>query len=256
VVSASPRPRHHTVSDKFPSPFDCNNNWSDTPTPNIGNKSEVRIKDPLKWKLAFVQRLVNFSFPFFASTQRGPCCLGVRYHHWDRKNPRCLGVAPTKRGFSGRCLRLQVTGASCHEKAAHIGLLIVLSVLRRGSRSSVRFGFNVPTSTITHPWRPTMISDLPTRVRLIAAQLDFRRHPPGVNAHKCQRSRAATVSFATVWATGPDVMFSSARCPGLADKKSRAPLLLKRPSRYRVPGVFNYVYAGPALLPGDPCHER
>jgi len=97
-----------------------------------------------------------------------------------------------------------------------------------------------------------MIRNLPTRVRLIAAQLDFRRHPgfPAAPARvngaiKCQQISGGD-GFATMGDGTQTYMFSFGPLSGLVDIANGQP-------GTEPPRVFNTPYSGPPLLPGDPA---
>jgi FtsP/CotA-like multicopper oxidase with cupredoxin domain len=134
-------------------------------------------------------------------------------------------------------------------KLHHIGLLIALVCLATGAARAQSFRVQCPKSTITHPD--------PNNTDVNSTEPDytgptytgttgFPARPTRVNgAIKCQQISGGD-GFATMGDGTQTYMFSFGPLSGLADIANGLP-------GTEPPRVFNTVYAGPALLPGDPA---
>jgi FtsP/CotA-like multicopper oxidase with cupredoxin domain len=134
-------------------------------------------------------------------------------------------------------------------KLHHIGLLIALVCLATGAARAQSFRVQCPKSTITHPD--------PNNTDVNSTEPDytgptytgttgFPARPTRVNgAIKCQQISGGD-GFATMGDGTQTYMFSFGPLSGLADIANGLP-------GTESPRVFNTVYAGPALLPGDPA---
>ncbi len=131
-------------------------------------------------------------------------------------------------------------------KLHHIGLLIALVCLATGVARAQSFRVQCPTSTITHPVAANNNSEPAYAGPTYSGTTGYPAAPARVNgAIKCQQISGGD-GFATMGDGTQTYMFSFGPLSGLANIANGLP-------GTEPPSVFNTVYAGPALLPGDPA---
>src|SRR5437879_2892121 len=131
-------------------------------------------------------------------------------------------------------------------KRHHIGLLIALVSLATGVARAQSFRVQCPTSTITHPVAANNDSEPAYAGPTYSGTTGYPAAPARVNgAIKCQQISGGD-GFATMGDGTQTYMFSFGPLSGLANIANGLP-------GTEPPSVFNTVYAGPALLPGDPA---
>src|SRR5437016_2910279 len=131
-------------------------------------------------------------------------------------------------------------------KLQHIGLLIALVCLATGVARAQSFRVQCPTSTITHPVAANNNSEPAYSGPTYAGAAGYPAAPAHVNdAIKCQQISGGD-GFATMGDGTQTYMFSFGPLSGLADIANGQP-------GTEPPSVFNSVYSGAPLLPGDPA---
>src|SRR5436853_688050 len=131
-------------------------------------------------------------------------------------------------------------------KLHHIGLFIALVCLATGVARAQSFRVQCPTSTITHPVAANNNSEPAYAGPTYSGTTGYPAAPARVNgAIKCQQISGGD-GFATMGDGTQTYMFSFGPLSGLANIANGLP-------GTEPPSVFNTVYAGPALLPGDPA---
>jgi len=131
-------------------------------------------------------------------------------------------------------------------KLQHIGLLIALVCLATGVARAQSFRVQCPTSTITHPVAANNDSEPAYAGPTYSGTTGYPAAPARVNgAIKCQQISGGD-GFATMGDGTQTYMFSFGPLSGLANIANGQP-------GTEPPSVFNTVYVGSALLPGDPA---
>jgi FtsP/CotA-like multicopper oxidase with cupredoxin domain len=131
-------------------------------------------------------------------------------------------------------------------KLHQICLLIAFVCLATGVARGQSFRVQCPTSTITHPVAANNNSEPAYTGPTYTGTTGFPAAPARVNgAIKCQQISGGD-GFATMGDGTQTYMFSFGPLSGLANIANGLP-------GTEPPSVFNTVYAGPALLPGDPA---
>jgi len=132
-------------------------------------------------------------------------------------------------------------------KLHHIGLLIALVCLATGVARAQSFRVQCPTSTITHPAANNDSEPAYTGPTVLASGgKGYLAPSSNVNgAIKCQQISGGD-GYSTMGDGTQTYMFSFGPLSGLADIASGLP-------GTESPSVFNTVYTGPTLQPGDPA---
>jgi len=133
-------------------------------------------------------------------------------------------------------------------KLHHIGLLIALVCLATGVARGQSFRVQCPDHTITHPTAANNNSEPAYTGPTVLASGTKGYLAPSSNVNgaiKCQQISGGD-GYSTMGDGTQTYMFSFGPLSGLADIASGQP-------GTEFPGVFNTVYAGPTLQPGDPA---
>src|SRR5881394_445638 len=155
---------------------------------------------------------------------------------------------PNSVGFSGALLApaCQQGGHTVMRKLHHIGLFIALVCLATGVARAQSFRVQCPTSTVTHPVAANNNAEPAYAGPTYTGTSGFPAAPAHVNgAIKCQQISGGD-GFATMGDGTQTYMFSFGPLSGLADIANGQP-------GTEFPSVFNTVYSGTPLLPGDPA---